>query len=199
MKQNLSELICTRLSHDIIGNIGAVANAAELLEEGDMEFLDDIKSILKTSSGVLTARMKFFRLAFGLYNANMENQDMLRTTAEAYLETLGGPAHPLRLDWSPVPPQYARVALLGIMCVADTLIRGGQINVRPYQKGIMIIHDEQAQVSAEKVARIKEVVNSGEAGDNAQYAPAAYLLELIKDTGMQIYLVNSAELGFVFE
>ena len=29
------ELVCTRLSHDIIGNIGAVANAVELLEEGD--------------------------------------------------------------------------------------------------------------------------------------------------------------------
>ena len=29
----LAELVCTRLSHDIIGNIGAVSNAVELLEE----------------------------------------------------------------------------------------------------------------------------------------------------------------------
>ena len=51
MNNNLiTELVCTRISHDIIGNIGAVANAVELLEEGDLDFLDDIKSILKNSS-----------------------------------------------------------------------------------------------------------------------------------------------------
>lgn len=56
----ISELVCTRISHDLIGNIGAVSNAVELLEEGDMDFMDDIRSILKVSSGVLTARLKFF-------------------------------------------------------------------------------------------------------------------------------------------
>lgn len=68
----LAELICTRISHDVIGNVGAVSNAVELLEEGDMDFLDDIRSILKVSSSVLSARLKFFRLAFGLSNANLE-------------------------------------------------------------------------------------------------------------------------------
>ena len=31
----ISEVIATRLSHDLIGNIGAVSNAVELLNEGD--------------------------------------------------------------------------------------------------------------------------------------------------------------------
>lgn len=30
----ISEIVATRLSHDLIGNIGAVANAVELLNEG---------------------------------------------------------------------------------------------------------------------------------------------------------------------
>ena len=40
-KQKILETVCTRMSHDLIGNIGAVANAVELLEEGDMDFIDD--------------------------------------------------------------------------------------------------------------------------------------------------------------
>ena len=43
----LAEVISTRISHDLIGNIGAIGNAVELLEEGDMDFLSDIKNILK--------------------------------------------------------------------------------------------------------------------------------------------------------
>ena len=74
-KINISELICTRISHDLIGNIGAFANAVELLEDDD--FIDEIKNTLKTSSEVLTARLKFFRMAFGLTNANLENIERL--------------------------------------------------------------------------------------------------------------------------
>ena len=80
------ELICTRLSHDIIGNIGAVANAVELLEEGDMDFIDDIKSILNVSSKTLSARLKFFRLTFGLNNANLENKETVVKTVQDYLD-----------------------------------------------------------------------------------------------------------------
>ena len=124
MKQNLSELISTRLSHDVIGNVGAVANAVELMEEGDVDFWDDIKSILKNNAAVLMARLKFFRLAFGLHNANLENQDVLRETTSAYLSTLGSRNTPINLEWTPIPSAYGRAALLGVMTVADTMIRG---------------------------------------------------------------------------
>lgn len=85
----LSEIICTRISHDLIGNIGAVSNAVELLEDGDMDFLDDIKSILNVSSHVLSARMKFFRMAFGLDSSNLENAEMIVKTCEEYVQTIG--------------------------------------------------------------------------------------------------------------
>ena len=73
----LSQIICTRISHDLIGNIGAVSNAVELLEEGDMDFMDDIKSILQVSSEVLSSRLKFFRLAYGLDNSNINDSNTL--------------------------------------------------------------------------------------------------------------------------
>ena len=73
----ISELVCTRISHDLIGNIGAVSNAVELLDE-DPESVADVKPILEFSSKVLSARLKFFRLAFGLNNTSVK---MLKKSA----------------------------------------------------------------------------------------------------------------------
>ena len=41
----ISDLVCTRISHDLIGKIGAVSYAVELLEEGDMDFMDDMDTM----------------------------------------------------------------------------------------------------------------------------------------------------------
>ena len=56
----LAEIIATRLSPDLIGNIGAVSNAVELLNEGDEQDLEDVNNILNFSSKVLSKRLKFF-------------------------------------------------------------------------------------------------------------------------------------------
>ena len=48
----ISEIVATRLSHDLIGNIGAVANAVELLNEGDEDDREDIGNILNFSAYV---------------------------------------------------------------------------------------------------------------------------------------------------
>ena len=85
----LAEVISTRISHDLIGNIGAIGNAVELLEEGDMDFLSDIKNILKISSSVLSNRLKFFRMAFGLENSNIEDAIQVEKVSQAYIKTIG--------------------------------------------------------------------------------------------------------------
>ena len=71
----ISEIVATRLSHDLIGNIGAVANAVELLNEGDEDDREDIGNILNFSSKVLSRRLKFFRLCFGMSNAAVKTTE----------------------------------------------------------------------------------------------------------------------------
>ena len=53
----ISEIVATRLSHDLIGNIGAVANAVELLNEGDEDDREGIGNILSFGSKVLRRRL----------------------------------------------------------------------------------------------------------------------------------------------
>lgn len=171
------ELICTRLSHDIIGNIGAVANAVELLEEGDMDFLDDIKSILKTSSQTLSSRLKFFRLTFGLNNPNLDNAATVLQTATDYVATLGNKDYPISVQIDVATVAKRKQALLMIMILADLLIRGGQIKVTELGTKLMGQITQAPKISTDKLDKIKQEIYSQNQIIDAGLAPLFALRE----------------------
>lgn len=195
----LAELICTRISHDVIGNVGAVSNAVELLEEGDMDFLDDIRSILKVSSSVLSARLKFFRLAFGLSNANLEDFRQVKSAAENYLKTLGSRNYPLSLELELHSAAFARQALVGIMIAADMLIKGGKIEAREVGGRLAVITHCETPPSAEKIRNIKTVLSGGRPENMAQYAPVFYLKSLMTSQKQVIRLIETPAFGLMME
>ena len=169
------ELICTRLSHDIVGNIGAVANAVELLEEGDMDFIDDIKSILGVSSKNLAARLKFFRMAFGLNNANLENKETVVKTAQDYLHTIGNKDFPITLFYDVKSVVNIKNSLLMIMIMGDVLIRGGVIYVKEDDSFLIAKIDANAKLSNDKLEKISSILRNKEQISDAGLAPLAAL------------------------
>jgi len=177
MKNLISELICTRISHDIIGNIGAVANASELLEEGDLDFLDDIKSILRTSSFNLTARMKFFRLAFGLDNNNLDDLNMVKSTCESYLASLGNSDYPIKLEaeWENI--KQRKTAMVAIMVMADLLVRGGIIKLNEINGNLQVEINREHKISSDKWQNLQKMMSGDVEYVTANTAPLALLLE----------------------
>ena len=191
----ISELVCTRISHDLIGNIGAVSNAVELLEEGDMDFMDDIRSILKVSSGVLTARLKFFRMAFGVDNANLEKLDLVEKTTADYLKTLGNVNYPISLTMRLSNWQLSKMAMLAVMILADTFIKGGNIEVRE-ETGRLLILAAGENRSAEKIGA---AVNGKLIERTAQYAPVFYLQELLSKFKLKLNIIEDKGFGLSIE
>lgn len=182
----LSELICTRISHDLIGNIGAVANAVELMDE-DPEAIDDAKPILSISSKVLTARLKFFRLAFGLNNTGVKTIAEITAPAEEYIATVGSRTAPIKLNFNISTPALYKIVMLGIMVMSDVFIRGGELSISETASGLTFTADSQSALSAGKLAVMQEVLNGKMPEENpAQSAPLIYMMRLLNDTPVKI-------------
>lgn len=192
----LSEIITTRLSHDLIGNIGAVSNAVELLEEDDS--LDEVKPILQTSAFTLTSRLKFFRLAFGLSNASPQNISDVEETARNYLQTIGNRSTPIILDFQARTPALYKLILLSVMALGDVFIRGGKLSVLEKADGLFILAESPAALAVQKLAVLQNSLKGKLSEDNpAQAAPAAYMCSLLDTVGVSAtlqYGEKSAEL-----
>ncbi len=198
MKTLTSEYISTRLSHDIAGNIGAVANAVELLEEDDMDFLNDIKSILKTASKVLSYRIKFFRMAFGTNNPNLQDLEQIKDVINSYLSTVGGNNSP-EADFGQINIAHSKMIMLIVMIIADLLIKGGIIHINQCEGKTFIAIDDDVRISENKLAQNIKILNNNTLDYTAQDAPLLYLLEICAKQGIKLEYGLQPSLHFVLE
>lgn len=188
----VSEIVATRLSHDLIGNIGAVANAVELFNEGDEDDREDIGNILNFSSKVLSRRLKFFRLCFGLSNAAVKTVEELHSITADYLTTIGNPNLPIELDMAIDTPKIHKLIMPAVMMMADTLIKGGKIMVRQTETSLCISAESASPLNASKLTNITRVLNGEEAEENpSSYAPLYYLLAYLDDSGVRVTLKDN--------
>ncbi|MBR2273409.1 MAG: hypothetical protein IJ864_01040 [Alphaproteobacteria bacterium] len=186
------EIVATRLSHDLIGNIGAVANAVELLHEGDDEDKADILPILDFSSTVLSRRLKFFRLCFGLSNSSVKNMTDLQEIIQDYLLTLGNPNYPIRLSLKIETPQIYKLIMPAIMMMADVLVKGGEVLVEQKLHGLHISALSEVPLNQSKLQNIDLVLSGQEIEENpSTYAPLYYLLDYLSGQNVPVSRKNN--------
>ena len=195
----LTELICTRINHDIIGNVGAVANAVELLDEGDMDFIDDINKILKTSSFTMSARLKFFRLAFGMGNTTMASVDDLRDVIKDYLKTIGNANYGIVLELDIENLEFYKAAMLLAMIGADLFIKGGKILIVQRDDNIEMVCSSESSINNEKSDGVKAIVNGVDIEKAAKYAPVYYLQEILINLNYVIAIREKESFGLLIK
>ena len=63
---DLAALLCSRVCHDVISPVGAIANGLELLDEGtDDDTAEIAMDLIRSSAKNASARLQFARIAFG--------------------------------------------------------------------------------------------------------------------------------------
>ena len=128
-KTFLANLVCTRISHDMVGNIGAIAAAIELATEDNHCVLDaDARHILTSATDTLKTRQRFFRIAFGLDSVSTSPQELSRLCQD-YLNTLGNRANKLDFECNNISPELAKIICLSLMIGAEICIKGGHIKI----------------------------------------------------------------------
>ncbi|MCF8465901.1 MAG: hypothetical protein K9G33_00715 [Sneathiella sp.] len=130
----LASLMSSKLCHDVIGPIGAVCNGIELLQdEGSEDMRGQAMSLVSESAGEASARLQFYRLAFG-FAGGMGEEISLRDarTLSRDLMSYGK----VKLDWADteggsetLPKDAVKILCNLIVVAAGALPRGGELKV----------------------------------------------------------------------
>ena len=129
MSLDISNIVASRICHEIISPIGAIHNGLELIS---MTASLDVKSpeiaLIHDSCQDARARIEFFRMAFGTYKAGqMMDAPKVQSIADAIYTT----PH-FDLHWhleNAIDRTWAQVIYMGLMCVGRQLTLGGTIDV----------------------------------------------------------------------
>ncbi len=124
---DLVALLGSRICHDLISPLGAIANGMELLQ---MSGLPDGPEIALISDSVANAnaRIRFFRIAYGLAS---DGQRLGRPEAVGILTDIAA-AGRVKYHWGPpeeVSRAEARVVFLLLQCLDSALAYGGQVHI----------------------------------------------------------------------
>ena len=127
---DLAALLASKVCHDIISPVGAIANGLEVLEEGDADMKGFAMDLITSSSQTAARKLKFARIAFGAGGSAGAAID----TGEAEEVARGFMAsEKADISWSGdrmlVPKTRVKLLLNLVFLAAHCVPRGGTIGV----------------------------------------------------------------------
>jgi histidine phosphotransferase ChpT len=128
---DLAALLCSRVCHDVISPVGAIANGLEVLEsEKDPDMRGFAMDLIKKSATSASARLQFCRLAFGAAGSAGASID----TGDAESVARGLIAdEKTRLEWNAVrallPKNKVKLILNLVLIAGQAIPRGGTVAV----------------------------------------------------------------------
>lgn len=127
---DLAALVGSRLCHDLISPIGAIGNGVELLIS-DHSYNSPELMLIAESVAAANARLRFFRIAYGLAGAG---QRLARSEITQVLQAISQGTR-LQLFWhsdSELDRGAVKRAFLLLQCLEAALPWGGTIRIRQH-------------------------------------------------------------------
>ena len=129
---DLAALLCSRVCHDVISPVGAIANGLELFDDPEMdeETKQTALEMVRSSARTASAKLKFCRIAFGAAGSAGASIDM-GEAGEAAKAFVG--SEKVRLDWQAPgenrPKQQVKLLLNMLLMAIAGVPRGGLVTI----------------------------------------------------------------------
>lgn len=180
---NLAALIGSRICHDLISPIGAINNGLELLGMSGGEPGPEM-DLIQESVGNASARIRFFRIAFGAAGEQM----MGRAEVMSILKDLMEGAR-LTVAWGPMdaqPRSGVRMAFLALQCVEAAMPYGGRVEISQ-EGGQWLLHGRADKLNID--ADLWSILASKQLPDDLRPAQVQFALlpQIAGDEGRRVF------------
>jgi histidine phosphotransferase ChpT len=155
----ITQVLCTRLCHDLAGPIGAVAAGVELAGDDPSQVDAETLQLLANSAAAATRKLKFLRVALGSAGAQTPAKDF-QATVTHYFDAIAGPSGPARVEW-PADTEFAQAAaaahgqgaqiLANLILVAAEVVprlRSVVVRVLPSDGAVTLSAEARGDISA---------------------------------------------------
>lgn len=183
---DLAAMLCSRLCHDMLSPVGALANGLELLaEEQDPQMRAKVVELLEQSARISTDKLKFFRLAFGA--AGGFGEAIPIDEAQSVVNALAQGNKRVTINWAVAEaslPKPAIKVLLNLAQIAlDALVRGGTLDIGAERRDGAV--EIVARARGERIA-FDETIGRALQGDLPDYeitsrTAAAHMIALVAE------------------
>jgi histidine phosphotransferase ChpT len=192
---DLAALLCSRVCHDVISPVGAIANGLELYDDPEMD--DETKAtaldMIRSSARTAGAKLKFCRIAFGAAGSAGSLID-LSEAGEVAKGFVGD--EKVKLDWQAPrenrPKQQVKLLLNMLLLAISGIPRGGLITVTAAGDHLSV------RASGER-AKISEPLAEVLAGTadlsllDARLVQPYYAKQLAKSAGLELSMALDGE------
>lgn len=184
---DLAALLCSRVCHDVISPVGAIANGLEVLEDEDDEDMKKVAmDLVRRSARQASAKLQFCRIAFGAAGSAGASLDLGEAgdTAKSFVGE-----EKVKLDWRApreTRPKGEVKLLLNMMLLAMAAVpRGGTVTVAIEEAGPSVSATGDAARIPEKIVQLLQ--GKFEPADlDARLVQAYYSKRLAEQSGFEL-------------
>lgn len=136
LNTNFLQLMASKICHDLISPVGAIANGMEFLEEMGPDAFDDAKDLIGHSAAQASGKLQAYRIAYGAGGADghIKPEDVHKAiegmiSGDGKITQNWDPKQPMGADGAIMLPAFSKTLICVIILLLDTLPKGGEITV----------------------------------------------------------------------